>query len=85
MAVKHGNTGKYRSTLMNDWKHLFRTHILERGWNYHGCRGNHIPWIKQKADTGLLLRGSEDYEVQIIVQMGRLPRTAVNFPKYIFS
>ncbi len=54
---------------MNDWKHLFRTHILERGWNYHEM-GAITSLDKTEGGYRAVVEGSEDYEVQIIVQDG---------------
>lgn len=65
MAVKHGNTGKYRSTLMNDWKHLFRTHILERGWNYHEM-GAITSLDKTEGGYRAVVEGSEEDRKSVV-------------------
>lgn len=54
---------------MNDWKCLFRAHILERGWNYHEM-GAVTSLDKTENEYRTVVEGREDYEVQIIVQDG---------------
>ena len=64
---------------MNDWKCLFRAHILERGWNYHEM-GAVTSLDKTEDGYRAVVEGSEDYEVQIIVQDGRIYDMYCNCP-----
>ena len=56
---------------MENWKGLFRPHILERGLNYHemGAVEN-----VQQTETGFraAVVGSENYEVEIEIKDGRV-------------
>lgn len=57
--------------MMDNWKELFRAHILERGWGYYEAGA-----VKQvtAVECGFeaVVEGSEDYEVEIEVQDGEV-------------
>ena len=52
---------------MNDWKQLFKPHILERGYEYY--RDNAVEEITKRGNTYFAtVCGSEEYEVEITVK-----------------
>lgn len=57
--------------MMDYWKGLFRSHILERGLNYYETGA-----VKEVKDTEqgfwAMVEGSEDYEVEIEIRDGAI-------------
>lgn len=47
---------------MDNWKDLFRSHILERGLNYYEMGAVERIQLNEKGFTAIVT-GSEDYEV----------------------
>lgn len=56
---------------MIEWKHLFRSHILERGWDYYqsGCVRNVKPIGRGFT---AIVDGSHEYDVSIILEDGHV-------------
>lgn len=52
---------------MFDWKALFRSHILERGWNYFQ-QGAVVSLQKAEDRYEALVSGTDDYQVSIYLQ-----------------
>lgn len=56
---------------MNNWKELFRPHILERGWNYYA--EDAVQQIKPtKNGVQAVVEGTEDYDVEIEISDGEV-------------
>ena len=54
---------------MNDWKYLFRPHILERGFDYYVV-GAVDEVERTKTGYRANVEGTEDYEVEIELRDG---------------
>jgi len=64
---------------MDNWKDLFRPHILERGLNYYEMGAvESIQWNEKGFSAAVI--GSEDYEVGIGIKDGRIYDMRCNCP-----
>jgi len=64
---------------MDNWKDLFRPHILERGLNYYEMSAvESIQWNEKGFSAAVI--GSEDYEVGIGIKDGRIYDMRCNCP-----
>jgi len=50
-----------------DWKYNFQPHILDRGYDYY-CDGAVRSIQKENDVISAVVRGSEDYEVEIAIE-----------------
>ena len=62
-----------------EWEHLFRSHILERGYDYYlEDRVCNLRYSDQKIKA--VVEGSEDYEVKILLSDGEISHMSCSCP-----
>ena len=62
-----------------EWEHLFRSHILERGYDYYlEDRVCNLRYSDQKIEA--VVEGSEDYEVKILLSDGEISHMSCSCP-----